>query len=169
VVTQLIQHSPASIVVGGTSDARFKSSRKRWIDQFPAYEEELLKKVNFVAVDRERPESVAAAFDNDGNDIDLVVHAAGPFQGKVKCPNGVLEACVTASIMYIDVCDDYCTASAAKTKYAARAQAPCILSTGCWPGVSSLMAKQLVSKTLSTYPSLKPEDLSVDFSFFTAG
>lgn len=31
------------------------------------------------------------------------------------------------------------------------------------------MAKQLVRKILKTGPSLGPEDLSVDFSFFTAG
>ena len=31
------------------------------------------------------------------------------------------------------------------------------------------MAKQLVRKVLNADPSLKPEDLSVDFSFFTAG
>jgi len=37
------------------------------------------------------------------------------------------------------------------------------------PGVSSLMAKQLMRKVLKEVPSLKPEDLSVDFSFFTAG
>jgi hypothetical protein len=35
--------------------------------------------------------------------------------------------------------------------------------------VSSLMAKQLVNVALQRHPSLRPADLSVDFSFFTAG
>jgi hypothetical protein len=37
------------------------------------------------------------------------------------------------------------------------------------PGVSSLMAKQLARKVLAANKSLKPEDLNVDFGFFTAG
>lgn len=31
------------------------------------------------------------------------------------------------------------------------------------------MAKQLVRKALMAFPKLKPEDLTVDFNFFTAG
>jgi hypothetical protein len=61
---------------------------------------------------------------------------------------------------------------AAKSKYAIKAQennVPVIISTGCWPGVSSLMAKQLVDQSLKAFPSLLPSDLRVDFSFFTAG
>jgi hypothetical protein len=102
----------------------------------------------------------------------LSFHTAGPFQGKIKTPNGILEACVDNNIPYVDVCDDYCTAMAAKSKYAEKAKAvgvPCIVSTGCWPGVSSLMAKQLVDKALKAYPSLTADDLNVDFAFFTAG
>jgi hypothetical protein len=60
----------------------------------------------------------------------------------------------------------------AKDNYATLAQAkqlPCIVSTGCWPGVSSLMAKQIVRTTLSSYSNVTAADLSVDFSFFTAG
>jgi len=37
------------------------------------------------------------------------------------------------------------------------------------PGVSSLMAKQLVHKALKQNPSIQPKDLTIDFSFFTAG
>ena len=39
----------------------------------------------------------------------------------------------------------------------------------CQPGVSSLMAKQLVQSVLQKRPGLKPADLTVDFNFFTAG
>lgn len=87
---------------------------------------------------------------NDNRKIDLIVHTAGPFQGKVNSPNGVIKACVEHGVGYIDVCDDYCTARAAKAAYTDKATSinsngsssaspvPCILSTGCWPGVSSL-------------------------------
>lgn len=75
---------------------------------------------------------------------------------KVNTPNGVLEACVNNRVPYIDVCDDYCTAMAAKTKYSQITESPCVISTGCWPGVSSLMAKQLTEKALKEY-----EDLNV--------
>ena len=74
-------------------------------------------------------------------DFDLVVYTAGRFQGKVKASNCVLKACCEAGVPYVDVCDDHCTASADKAKYAAQAKAPCIISTGCWPGVTNFMAK----------------------------
>jgi len=172
-VTQLVRRG-SKVTVGGTSEERFRTSQSRWLDIFPELSSSL-KEVDFVALNREQADSVKAVLkgkENSTHKYDLVVHTAGPFQGKVRTPNGVLEAAVTSSVPYVDVCDDYCTATAAKAKFASKAlenKVPCILSTGCWPGVSSLMAKQLTSKTLDSYPHLKPEDLSVDFSFFTAG
>lgn len=181
VVTQLIQRgSPTSgdnrcqVVVGGTSSDSFGMAQQRWMSLFPQYQDQL-SSIDFVKLDREDATSILNALGSSVtggamSDFDLVIHTAGPFQGKVKCPNGVLEACIQANIPYMDVCDDYCTAQAAKTRYHNRSPSPpCILSTGCWPGVSSLMAKQLVSKTLAAYPKLKAEDLSIDFGFFTAG
>ena len=129
-----------------------------------------VQKATFATVDRERAASVKTILSE--NNYDLVIHTAGPFRGKVNTPNGVIEACVTTGVPYIDVCDDYCTAMAAKSKYAETAKAtntPCIVSTGCWPGVSSLMAKQLVAKVLKEKPDIERKDLKVDFSFFTAG
>lgn len=174
VVTQLVQHG-TQVVVGGTSRDNFKLSRDRWMKLFPMYSDQL-SQISFAEIDRERPDTVTSFIRSSSQPkaqaVDLIIHTAGPFQGKVNARNGILEACVDSSIPYIDVCDDYCTASAAKTKYASRAreqEVPCIISTGCWPGVSSLMALQLVSKILKQYPNLKPQDLSADFSFFTAG
>lgn len=164
-VTQLTKRG-SRVTVGGTRETTFVESQSRWIALFPEMENEL-QKVAFVALDREKAESVLSVIENE---FDLVVHTAGPFQGKVKDPNGVLEACCELGIPYVDVCDDYCTATAAKTRFASKAKAPCIVSTGCWPGVSSLMAKQLVGKVLrENNNKIKPEDISVDFSFFTAG
>jgi hypothetical protein len=126
--------------------------------------------IQYSSLDRENQESISSVLREISPD--LVVHTAGPFQGKIDTPNGVIAACVANQVAYIDVCDDYCTARAAKTKYFKQAEegsVPCIISTGCWPGVSSLMAKQLARKVLASDKSLKPEDLTVDFSFFTAG
>ncbi|MEM1009598.1 MAG: hypothetical protein AAGJ35_11400, partial [Myxococcota bacterium] len=161
VVTQLRKRG-SRVTVGGTSDEGFESSRERWYKTFP---EVSFDAVGFLKVDREVSQSLAESV----GAFDLVVHTAGPFQGKVKTPNGVLAACVDAGVPYIDVCDDYCTAMAAKSRYGQSVNSPCIVSTGCWPGVSSLMAKQLVQKALSENPELTAEDLEMDFSFFTAG
>lgn len=80
---------------------------------------------------------------------------------------------------YIDVCDDYQTAIATRNKYSLQAinyNIPCIISTGCWPGVSSLMAKVLIETILTQQQqdnnnkkNITSKDLQVDFSFFTAG
>jgi len=128
--------------------------------------------IDFLKVNREEEPTITAALRSSSKTYDLVVHTAGPFQGKVNSPNGVLKSCVLQKVPYVDVCDDYCTAMAAKSNYAKLAAengVPCIISTGCWPGVSSLMAKQLTQKALSQNTELKPSDLKIDFSFFTAG
>jgi saccharopine dehydrogenase-like NADP-dependent oxidoreductase len=162
-VTQLTKRG-AQVTVAGPQESTFLQAKDRWMSLFPELGLNLAK-VDFVAVDRELSSTLSPLL----SDFDLVIHTAGPFQGKVKAPNGVLGACIQAQVPYIDVCDDYCTASAAQTRYQAQAKAPCIISTGCWPGVSSLMAKQLVEKALQENKSLQPADLKVDFSFFTAG
>lgn len=164
VVTQLTKRG-SQVTVGGTRDATFQKAKARWCSLFPDLATNL-ETIDFVTLNREVSASVLPIIEQD---FDLVVHTAGPFQGKVKTSNGVLEACCQAGVPYVDVCDDYCTASAAKARYASQAKAPCVISTGCWPGVSSLMAKQLVGKVLRQEEFLQPADLTVDFSFFTAG
>jgi len=137
VVCQLLRHN-AKVTVGGTRVESFEESRNRWKSLFPSSSTSNFDNVPFVSLDREDETSVANILNKakeDGQGFDLVVHTAGPFQGKVKTPNGVIAACVENGVGYIDVCDDYCTATAAKTKYTEKAIAngvPCILSTGCW-------------------------------------
>ena len=184
VVTELVLEKGASVVVGGTREESFDKAVLRWREKYSSEKyNKLVSGVSFVKVDKETPSTIDKVFKEHEqlhNDrFDLVVHTAGPFQGKVTATNGVLEAAVQNQIPYVDVCDDYCTASAAKAKYAAQAKdnnVPCIISTGCWPGVSSLMAKQLSTLILSHHNdkeketnNLKPSDLTVNFSFFTAG
>jgi saccharopine dehydrogenase-like NADP-dependent oxidoreductase len=173
VVCQLLKHK-ALVTVGGTRKESFQESQNRWKTLFPALSDPL-QNVSFEVVDREDTKTISKVLNNakdQGNAFDLIIHTAGPFQGKAKAPNGILEASVNNGINYIDVCDDYCTAMAAKHKYASVAKqnnSSCILSTGCWPGVSSLMAKRLVQHALQNHKNLTPQDINVDFSFFTAG
>ena len=171
VVTQLVKRG-CKVTVGGTSAENFQTAQNRWQKLFPEHAVALTNDVDFCELDRSETNIVKAALSKPSYKYDLVVNTAGPFQGKVSSHNAVLDAAISLSIPYIDVCDDYCTAQAAKTKYADKAVdagTPCIISTGCWPGVSSLMAKQLVTKTLAEYPDLTPADLDCNFSFFTAG
>lgn len=166
VVCQLLLRG-AKVSVGGTNIENFLESKARWSDLFTEID---TSKIDFVVLDRENSMSVDSILKE--RSLDLVVHTAGPFQGKATVQNGVINACVDNACPYIDVCDDYCTAMAAKSKYSQLAQqqeVPCIVSTGCWPGVSSLMAKSLSRKLLETEKSLTVEDLNVNFSFFTAG
>ena len=168
VVTQLVRHQ-SQVTVGGTQKYNFDAACERWrrVQQSADLEHRFTKNVKFEQMDRESVDSVSRVLRE--NSFDLVIHTAGPFQGKAQTPNGVLQACVENSIPYLDVCDDYCTAMAAKSNFASKATAPCIVSTGCWPGVSSLRAKQLIRSTLDAVPDLTSADLSVDFAFFTAG
>ena len=137
VVTQLIKRG-ATVTVGGTSEETFQISKARWQKMFDFS----IGEVTFAALDREDSATVTKVLSKTA--YDLVVHTAGPFQGKVKTPNGVIDACVSSKVPYIDVCDDYCTASAAKAKFAkgaVDASVPCIISTGCW--VRTVLCKQL--------------------------
>jgi Saccharopine dehydrogenase NADP binding domain len=125
---------------------------------------------NYVALDRDDLESMTRVLQHDR--FDLVIHTAGPFQGRVNAANFVLEAAIAAKVPYVDVCDDYCTAMTSRSRYhelARAANVPCIISTGCWPGVSNLMALQLLHQYRQNNPNQRDEKLSMEFSFFTAG
>lgn len=129
VVTQLLKRG-AKVTVGGTRVESYEDSKRRWIELFPTID---ITTIGFAKVDRESVTSVSSVLKS--KDFDLVVHTAGPFQGKATTQNGVIDASVANGVPYVDVCDDYCTASAAKTKFlkkAQEAQVPCIISTGCW-------------------------------------
>ena len=129
VVTQLLKHG-AKVTVGGTRVESYEDSKRRWLEMFPAID---TTTIGFSKVDRERADSVSSVLRSKG--FDLVVHTAGPFQGKERTPNGVIDASISNGVPYVDVCDDYCTARAAKTMFmqkAEEAEVPCIISTGCW-------------------------------------
>ncbi|KAL8140188.1 LOW QUALITY PROTEIN: hypothetical protein V2J09_006209 [Rumex salicifolius] len=120
------------------------------------------KQSNFVQVDINDMKSLEAALD----DVDLVVHTAGPFQQTEKCT--VLEAAIRTKTAYIDVCDDTSYAFRAKSfsERAVAANVPAITSAGIYPGVSNVMAAELVRAARAEDRGI-PEKLR--FSYYTAG
>ncbi|WOL12004.1 hypothetical protein Cni_G20768 [Canna indica] len=99
-------------------------------------------------------------------DVALVVHAAGPFQQAEKCT--VLEAAISTKIAYLDVCDDTTYAQRAKSFHskALAAGIPAITTGGIYPGVSNVMAAELVDSAKSENAG-EPERLR--FFYYTAG
>ncbi|KAL3580045.1 hypothetical protein D5086_017880 [Populus alba] len=116
----------------------------------------------FTEVNIENVDSLGAAL----KDVDLVVHAAGPFQQAAKCT--VLEAAIETKTAYLDVCDDTSYALRAKSfkDKALAANIPAITTGGIYPGVSNVMAAQLV-RAAKTESKGKPERLR--FYYYTAG
>ncbi|RYR22380.1 hypothetical protein Ahy_B03g067664 isoform B [Arachis hypogaea] len=100
-------------------------------------------------------------------DVDLVVHTAGPFQQAEKC--SVLEAAINTKTAYVDVCDDTSYAVRAKSfmSRALAANVPAITTGGIYPGVSNVMAAELVRAAETETEEDKPERLR--FSYYTAG
>ncbi|CAN1267726.1 hypothetical protein LINPERPRIM_LOCUS12893 [Linum perenne] len=120
------------------------------------------KNSSFVEVDIDNVDSLEAAM----NGVDLVVHAAGPFQQTNRCP--VLEMAIETKTAYVDVCDDTSYALRAKSfkDKAVAANVPAITTGGIYPGVSNLMAAELV-RVARSENNQEPERLR--FYYYTAG
>lgn len=116
----------------------------------------------FSEVDINNSKSLEAAL----HDVDLVVHTAGPFQQAQKC--SVLEAAILTKTAYIDVCDDTSYACRAKSymNEAVAAGIPAITTGGIYPGVSNVMAAELVRAAKSEGKG-QPERLR--YYYYTAG
>ncbi|KAI4306741.1 hypothetical protein L6164_029994 [Bauhinia variegata] len=117
---------------------------------------------DFTQVDIDNVESLETALE----DVDLVVHTAGPFQQKENC--SVLEAAIKTKTAYIDVCDDtsYSWRAKSLSSRALAANVPAITTGGIYPGVSNVMAGELVRAAKSESEG-KPERLR--FYYYTAG
>ncbi|KAH9617276.1 hypothetical protein KSS87_009637 [Heliosperma pusillum] len=128
--------------------------------------EEMTKKLGekskFVEIDLNNVDALEAALE----DVDLVVHTAGPFQQAETC--SVLEAAIRTKTAYVDVCDDTSYAFRAKSycKDAVAANIPAIITAGIYPGVSNVMAAELV-RIARDEVETEPERLR--FSYYTAG
>ncbi|KAF7064607.1 hypothetical protein CFC21_070884 [Triticum aestivum] len=122
---------------------------------------ELGEQSEFVKIDTGN----AAMLEKALEDVDLVVHTAGPFQREAECT--VLRAAISTKTAYIDVCDDMDYSWRAKAFHEeAKAQGvPAITTAGIYPGVSNVMAAELVSAARSE--DGEPERLR--FFYYTAG
>ncbi|XP_073269549.1 uncharacterized protein [Primulina huaijiensis] len=116
----------------------------------------------FCEVDINDSKSLDAAL----KDVGLVLHTAGPFQQAQNCV--VLEAAVRNKTAYLDVCDDTSYAWRAKSymKKAVDANIPAIVTGGIYPGVSNIMAAELV-RASKFETEVEPEKLR--FYYYTAG
>ncbi|KAJ4780233.1 hypothetical protein LUZ62_064490 [Rhynchospora pubera] len=120
------------------------------------------EKSEFVELDINNTRMLERALDG----VDLVVHTAGPFQRQEKCT--VLEAAISTKTAYIDVCDDteYSWRAKGFHNEAVAAGIPAITTAGIYPGVSNVMAAELVHAARSK-DEAEPERLR--FFYYTAG
>ena len=126
--------SVAKVVLAGRSDAAAAEAMER----HPS----LRGVAEFAKLDLADASSVASAIAG----ADLVVHSAGPFQGGGdKC--AVMDAAIAAGVPYLDGCDDADYARSAKSRHAAALAAgvPCITTAGVYPGVSNVMAADMIA------------------------
>ncbi|XP_078445375.1 saccharopine dehydrogenase [Wolffia australiana] len=117
----------------------------------------------FLEVDIDNIKSLEAAF----NGVDMVVHTAGPFQRAENC--NVLNVAISSKTPYVDVCDDADYAWRAKSFHAQAVAAgvPAITTAGIYPGVSNVMAAELVRAARTDKKNGEPERLR--FFYYTAG
>ena len=147
------------IVLAGRDRASFDAATTR--------RPSLSSSSSFVAVDVADPASLAAAIAN----ASLVVHSAVPFQGGGD-GGAVLRAAIDAKVPYLDVCDDASYATRAKSMHAEAIAAgvPCVVTGGIYPGVSNLMARDMIDANVAA--SAEGEDVAVEYvlySYFCAG
>ena len=125
-----------------------------------------LSGVNFLELDLDDSNSNNVALDDAVRTHDLIIHTAGPFQG-LTIPS-VMESALKHGKLYLDVCDDVSLSRVARSpRYqtlAVKHGGAAIISTGIWPGGSSLLAQRVIE--------LAGGHANVDkcvFKFFTAG
>ncbi|WVZ54574.1 hypothetical protein U9M48_005351 [Paspalum notatum var. saurae] len=139
-----------SILVGGRNREKGES-----------FAAKLGERSEFVQVDTRSASMLEKALQG----VDLVVHTAGPFQRAEECT--VLQAAISTKTPYIDVCDDMDYSWRAKGfhEQAKAAGVPAITTAGIYPGVSNVMAAELVRAARSE--NGEPERLR--FFYYTAG
>jgi len=162
-----------AVIVGSDGDrARCRDIRltvmgrnvKNWND-YVALKSLDIKYIEFIAMD----------INDDGYQLDaiirehdLIINTAGPFQG-LRIPV-IMEKCLLNGKKYIDVCDDIKLSRICRSQryqdMALRYNSTAIISTGIWPGCSSLLADDIIRHSIQGGAD---EVDSVRFSFFTAG
>jgi len=140
-----------SVLVGGRNREKGES-----------FASKLGERSEFVQVDTRDARMLEEALQG----VDLVVHTAGPFQRAEECT--VLQAAISTKTAYIDVCDDtdYSWRAKGFHEQAKSAGVPAITTAGIYPGVSNVMAAELVNAARSQNDG-EPERLR--FFYYTAG
>jgi len=140
-----------SVLVGGRNREKGES-----------FASKLGERSEFVQVDTRDARMLEEALQG----VDLVVHTAGPFQRAEECT--VLQAAISTKTAYIDVCDDtdYSWRAKGFHEQAKSAGVPAITTAGIYPGVSNVMAAELVNAARSENDG-EPERLR--FFYYTAG
>ena len=153
-----VDPSVAKVVLAGRSEAAAAEAMER----HPS----LRGVADFAKLDLADASSVATAIAG----ADLVVHSAGPFQGGGD-RGVVMDAAIAAGVPYLDVCDDANYAQAAKSKHAAARAAgvPCITTAGAYPGVSNVMAAEMIAANREAGGDVDAEVEYVLYSYFCAG
>ena len=132
----LRQEPGVALVLAGRTESSFAAA----VERHPSLRS---TSCAFAACDRSDRASLAAVIAG----ADLVVHSAGPFQGGGDgC--AVLDAAIEQGVPYLDVCDDaeYAKACKSRSKAAANAGVPCVTTGGIYPGVSNLMAAEMIEQ-----------------------
>ena len=113
--------APLTIAVGGRDAANFERTRARLAQQGMVGADEL----TFAPIDLD---GGAAALSAAVAGVSLVVHTAGPFQGREE--PSLLRAALGAGVPYCDVCDELLLTRNAKalSAEAASAGVPCVVS-----------------------------------------
>ncbi|KAM0837129.1 hypothetical protein ACQ4PT_061867 [Festuca glaucescens] len=116
----------------------------------------------FVQVDIHNASRLKAVMEG----VDLVVHAAGPFQRHDNC--AVLQAAISTKTAYTDVCDgmDYSWRAKSFHEQAKAYGVPALITAGISPGMSNVMAAELVRAAKSENGGV-PERLR--FFYYIAG
>ena len=114
-----------------------------------------LANASFVEVDVCDKASVTRAIQG----ADLVINTAGPFQRRKSC--AALEAALESGVKYLDVCDDASYGAEAKklSEKAKAAGVAAITCAGIYPGVSNLMARDIVESMKAEFRAT--EELSL--------
>lgn len=153
---------PTKVSVGGRKRATWESYKNaKTLDGIvPQFAD-----VEFIEMDITKEEDIETHVAS--GKYDLVIHTAGPFQGLQY--NALLECCLSNGVDYLDVCDDINLSRIVRSeRYQALAivgNATAVISTGIWPGGSSLFAQHIIEEHCEG-----PEEVDeVLFSFFTAG
>ncbi|OEU23588.1 hypothetical protein FRACYDRAFT_233763 [Fragilariopsis cylindrus CCMP1102] len=162
------------IKVGGRTKKSFEQAKKRGVLPLEMNAEDDFIQLDWAEWNEEQIETAILSSSDSNNNIGLVVHTAGPFQGRTD-PT-LLRCCIKHNIHYVDVCDEYELAVTSKELFhddAKQLGITAVVSSGIWPGVSALMAANAVEKLEEQDENKNNENSNkadtIDFSFFTAG